>query len=63
MFQSLRRFHNDTHGIEMVEFVVGGTLMVAIMMLAMLGVWNTTNTRADATNTIITDNVPTTAQP
>ncbi len=47
----------------MVEFVVGATLIIAIMMLVMLGLWNTTHERAAATNTIITDNVPTAAQP
>jgi hypothetical protein len=28
-----------------------------------VAIWNTTNARADATNSIITTNVPTTAQP
>ena len=47
----------------MVEFVIGATLIVSIMTLIMVAIWNTTNARADATNTIITDNVPTAAQP
>jgi hypothetical protein len=47
----------------MVEFVVGATLIITIMTLVMVAIWNTTNARADATNTIITDNVPTAAQP
>ena len=59
----LRRFHDDNSGTEMVEFVVGATLIITIMTLVMVAIWNTTNARADATNTIITDNVPTTAQP
>jgi Flp pilus assembly pilin Flp len=59
----LRRFHNDASGTEMVEFVVGATLIITIMTLVMVAIWNTTNARADATNTIITDNVPTAAQP
>ncbi len=59
----LRRFHDDSNGTEMVEFVVGATLIITIMTLVMVAIWNTTNARADATNTIITDNVPTAAQP
>jgi len=59
----LRRFHDDNSGTEMVEFVVGATLIISIMTLVMVAIWNTTNARADATNTIITDNVPTAAQP
>ncbi len=59
----LKKFHADDKGIEMVEFVVGATLVIAIMMLVTLGLWNTTHERAAATNTIITDNVPTAAQP
>ena len=59
----LRQFHNDNRGTEMVEFVVGATLIISIMTLVMLAIWNTTNARANATNTIITDNVPTAAQP
>ncbi|CAG0947522.1 hypothetical protein ANRL1_04222 [Anaerolineae bacterium] len=59
----LRRFHNDNNGTEMVEFVVGATLIITIMTLVMVAIWNTTNARADATNTIITDNVPTAAPP
>ena len=59
----LRMFHNDARGTEMVEFVVGATLIITIMTLVMVAIWNTTNARADATNTIITDNVPTAAQP
>jgi len=59
----LRQFHNDAGGSEMVEFVVGATLIIAIMTLVMATLWNTTHARAAATNTIITDNVPTTAQP
>jgi hypothetical protein len=47
----------------MVEFVVGATLIITIMTLVMVAIWNTTNARANATNTIITDNVPTAAQP
>jgi Tfp pilus assembly protein PilX len=47
----------------MVEFVVGATLIITIMTLIMLALWNTTHARAAATNTIITDNVPTAAQP
>ena len=39
------------------------TLIITIMTLVMVAIWNTTNARADATNTIITDNVPTAAQP
>ena len=57
-----RRFHSDERGTEMVEFVVGATLVIAIMMLIMVGLWNTTHDRAAATDTIITDNVPTAAQ-
>ncbi len=34
-----------------------------LLMLVMVGLWNTTHERAVATNTIITDNVPTAAQP
>jgi Flp pilus assembly protein TadG len=60
---ALRRFHGDEKGTEMVEFVVGATLIIAIMMLIMVSLWNTTHERAAATNTIITDNVPTAAQP
>ncbi len=60
---AVRRFHGDEKGTEMVEFVVGATLIIAIMMLIMVGLWNTTHERAAATNTIITDNVPTAAQP
>lgn len=59
----LRQFHDDNRGTEMVEFVIGATLIVSIMTLIMVAIWNTTNVRADATNTIITDNVPTAAQP
>lgn len=59
----LRAFHADERGTEMVEFVVGATLIIAIMMLVMVGLWNTTHERAVATDTIITDNVPTAAQP
>ncbi len=59
----LHAFHADERGTEMVEFVVGATLIIAIMMLVMLGLWNTTHDRAAATNTIITDNVPVGAQP
>ncbi|MBI5033362.1 MAG: hypothetical protein HZB51_22810 [Chloroflexi bacterium] len=59
----LRRFHTDDRGTEMVEFVIGATLIVTIMTIIMVAIWNTTNARADATNTIITDNVPTAAQP
>ena len=47
----------------MVEFVLGATLIVTIMTLIMLAIWNTTHARADATNSIITTNVPTAAQP
>ncbi len=47
----------------MVEFVVGATLIITIMTLVMVAIWNTTNARANATNDIITDNVPTAAQP
>jgi hypothetical protein len=47
----------------MVEFVVGATLIITIMTLVMVAIWNTTHARADATNTIVTDNVPTAAQP
>ncbi len=60
---ALKRFHGDEKGTEMVEFVVGATLIIAIMMVVMVGIWNTTHARAAATNTIITDNVPTAAQP
>ena len=59
----LRKFDRDESGTEMVEFVLGATLIVTIMTLIMLAIWNTTHARADATNTIITDNVPTAAQP
>jgi len=47
----------------MVEFVVGATLIITIMTLIMVALWNTTNARANATNSIITTNVPTAAQP
>ncbi len=47
----------------MVEFVIGATLIVSIMTIVMVSIWNTTNARANATNSIITDNVPTAAQP
>jgi high-affinity Fe2+/Pb2+ permease len=63
MQKSLKRFHDDDGGIELIEFIIGGTLMVAIMMLIMVAIWGTTNARADATNSIITTNVPTAAQP
>lgn len=63
MIDLLKRFHADEGGIEMIEFIIGGTLMVAIMMLIMVTIWGTTNARADATNSIITTNVPTSAQP
>jgi len=33
------------------------------MTLVMLAIWNTTHARATATDTIITTNVPTAAQP
>ena len=59
----LRKFLRDESGTEMVEFVVGATLIITIMTLVMVAIWNTTHARADATNTIVTDNVPTTAQP
>ncbi len=59
----LKRFHDDSRGTEMVEFVVGATLIISIMTLVMVAIWNTTHARADATNTIVTDNVPTAAQP
>ena len=59
----IRRFHNDNSGTEMVEFVVGATLIITIMTLIMVALWNTTNARANATNSIITTNVPTAAQP
>jgi hypothetical protein len=38
-------------------------LFLLILTLVMVAIWNTTNARADATNTIITSNVPTAAQP
>ena len=63
MKKMLRHFHDDNHGTEMVEFVVGATLIITIMTLVMLAIWNTTNARANATNDIITTNVPTAAQP
>lgn len=59
----MRKFLRDESGTEMVEFVVGATLIITIMTLVMVAIWNTTNARANATNTIITDNVPTAAQP
>ncbi len=59
----LRKLHRDESGTEMVEFVLGATLIVTIMTLIMLAIWNTTHARADATNSIITTNVPTAAQP
>ncbi len=59
----LRTFFRDESGTEMVEFVVGATLIISIMTLVMVAIWNTTHARADATNTIVTDNVPTAAQP
>ncbi len=59
----LHRFLRDESGTEMVEFVVGATLIISIMTLVMVAIWNTTHARADATNTIVTDNVPTAAQP
>lgn len=59
----LKEFHTGEQGTEMVEFVVGATLVIAIMMLTMVGLWNTTHDRAAATNTIISDNVPVAAQP
>lgn len=59
----LLALHADTGGTEIVEFVVGATLIVAIMMLVMVAIWNTTHARAAATNSIITSNVPTSAQP
>ncbi len=59
----LRTFLRDESGTEMVEFVVGATLIISIMTLVMVAIWNTTHARADATNTIVTDNVPTAAQP
>jgi Flp pilus assembly pilin Flp len=61
--KTLRTFLRDESGTEMVEFVVGATLIVSIMTLVMVAIWNTTHARADATNTIVTDNVPTAAQP
>ena len=63
MLNLLRRFHEDEGGTEMVEFVVGATLIITIMSLVMVAIWNTTHARADATNTIIDANVPTAAQP
>ena len=60
---ALQMFLAEEKGTEMVEFVVGATLIIAIMMLIMVGLWTTTHERAAATNTIITDNVPTAAQP
>jgi len=59
----IQRFLRDESGTEMVEFVVGATLIITIMTLVMVAIWNTTHARADATNTIVTDNVPTAAQP
>ena len=47
----------------MVEFVVGATLIITIMMLVMVALWTTTHARAVATDNIITSNVPTAAQP
>jgi hypothetical protein len=61
--KALQAFHNDARGTEMVEFVVGATLIIAIMMLIMVGLWNTAHERAAATNDIITTNVPVAAQP
>ena len=61
--QLIKAFLADERGTEMVEFVIGATLIVAIMMLIMVGLWTTTHARAVATDTIITDNVPTAAQP
>ncbi len=61
--KTLRTFLRDESGTEMVEFVVGATLIISIMTLVMVAIWNTTHARADATNTIVTDNVPTAAQP
>ncbi len=58
-----KRFLKDDRGSAMVEYVVGATLAIAIMTLIMLGLWNTVHARADATNSIITTNVPTAAQP
>ncbi len=60
---ALKAFLADDRGTEMVEFVVGATLIIAIMMLIMAALWNTTHARAAATNDIITTNVPTAAQP
>ena len=51
----LRQLHGDENGTEMVEFVVGATLIITIMTLVMVAIWNTTNARANATNTIITE--------
>ncbi len=59
----LRQFHEDNGGTEMVEFVVGATLIITIMTLIMVALWNTTHARAVATDNIITTNVPTAAQP
>jgi Flp pilus assembly protein TadG len=59
----IRKFFRDESGTEMVEFVVGATLIITIMTFVMVAIWNTTHARANATNTIVTDNVPTTAQP
>lgn len=59
----LRQFHNENDGTEMVEFVVGATLIITIMMLVMVALWTTTHARAVATDNIITSNVPTAAQP
>ncbi len=47
----------------MVEFVVGATLIITIMLLVMVALWTTTHARALATDNIITSNVPTAAQP
>ena len=60
--RTLMHYHRDDAGIELIEFVVGGTLAITIMVLALLALWNTTQARASATNSIITTNVPTTAQ-
>jgi hypothetical protein len=63
LMSSMRQFHDDQEGIELIEFIVGGTLAIAIMTLAVLAIWNTTHARAEATNGIINTNVPTAAQP
>ncbi|MBI3913104.1 MAG: hypothetical protein HY327_02740 [Chloroflexi bacterium] len=62
MLRILRRFHNDQGGVELVELVVGGTILVAIMTLVVLSFWNQMKTDMNAARTIISDNVPTTAQ-